>query len=174
MPFKPFRPPLIRKNISTDLPAASTDHDFDIYPPSKRPRLGGSGSEETAGTKKKQPESESILSNEGSAMNTSATRPPLARVTNTPIDIETPSVDNNTSTDVEAYYNVLWLVFISHLIFSTTLTEVIGVNLPQRNTKLGMETEFLQFEEDMAICVMCPAGTWAVLWSTSFWRLALV
>ncbi|OKL56071.1 hypothetical protein UA08_08589 [Talaromyces atroroseus] len=113
MPFKPFRPPLIRKNITPDFSKDSRNDDFDVHPPAKRPRLEGGRSDEAEEKKRTQPEiSESIRSNDGAAVKKSTARPPLVRVLNTPNEIETCVVNNgDTSTDVEAYYNVLWRKF---------------------------------------------------------------
>jgi hypothetical protein len=65
----------------------------------------------------------------------------LVNVRNTPGDIETSSVNNGSnSNDVEAYYNVLWLVFHASAVLIPFLTQS-GANLPQRSTKPGTATE---------------------------------
>lgn len=140
MPFKPFKPPLIRKDIPSDVPEKATDT-CSLSPPLKRPRLSV-GEDETKSSNKAKPVVVDLtLPSVRIARKDSAGRPPLVSVKNTPGDIETSSVDNGSnSDDVEAYYNVLWLVLNTALGTTPCLTKS-GASLRQKSTKLGMATE---------------------------------
>jgi DNA repair and recombination protein RAD54B len=137
MPFKPFKPPLIRKDLSNEVSRKSSDNSS-FPPPSKRPRLSV-GEDEIASNKAKPVVVDLTLPDVKIARKNSSVRPPLVNVKNTPGEKETSSVDNG-SNDVEAYYNVLWLVLNIALVLTLLLTEP-GVSLQQRSTKPGMATE---------------------------------
>lgn len=140
MPFKPFKPPLIRKDLSNDITRKATDNSS-VPPPSKRPRLSVGENETESNNKAKPVVVDLTLPDAGIVRKSSAGRLPLVNVKNTPGEIETSSVDNGSnSNDVEAYYNVLWLVLDISLVHTPWLTES-GASLQQRSTKPGMATE---------------------------------
>lgn len=141
MPFKPFKPPLIRKDLSNDIPRKSNDNSS-VPPPSKRPRLSVGENETEANNKAKPVVVDLTLPDAGIVRKSSAGRLPLVNFKNTPGKIETSSVDNGSnSNDVEAYYNVLWYVHNIALELTPYLTEP-GASSQQRSTKPGMATEF--------------------------------
>ncbi|GAM35474.1 DNA-dependent ATPase [Talaromyces pinophilus] len=111
MPFKPFKPPLIRKDLSNDIPRKATDNSS-APPPSKRPRLSVGENETESNHKAKPVVVDLTLPDAGIVRKSSVGRLPLVNVKNTPGEIETSSIDNGSnSSDVEAYYNVLWRKF---------------------------------------------------------------
>jgi DNA repair and recombination protein RAD54B len=140
MPFKPFKPPLIRKDLSNDIPRKATDNSS-APPPSKRPRLSVGENETESNHKAKPVVVDLTLPDAGIVRKSSVGRLPLVNVKNTPGEIETSSIDNGSnSSDVEAYYNVLWYVHNSTLELTPHLTKS-GANSQQRSTKPGMATE---------------------------------
>lgn len=140
MPFKPFKPPLIRKDLLSETPRKATDNSS-VPPPSKRPRLSVR-EDDTESTNTANPVVVDLtLPDAGIVRKTSAGRPPLVNVKNTPGETETPSMEHGSSSnDVEAYYNVLWLVLEFLLVHVHLLIET-GASSQQKSTKPGTATE---------------------------------
>jgi hypothetical protein len=104
MHFKPFRPPLIRKNLASDVSSDSPNSDVNTPRPFKRPRLESKHDDEADNDVMSKP-------SDGNITRKSVSQRPLNSVHNSSSDGDT-STDkpNAPADDVEAYYNVLWLV----------------------------------------------------------------
>ncbi|EED22185.1 dsDNA-dependent ATPase (Rad54b), putative [Talaromyces stipitatus ATCC 10500] len=110
MPFKPFIPPLKRKDLPNNVSQQVPD-DSSVPHPSKRPRLSV-GEHEIETDKAKPVVLDLTLSDARIVKKDSIARRPLLKVKNMPGEIETLAVGNgNASNDIEAYYNVLWRKF---------------------------------------------------------------
>lgn len=104
MHFKPFRPPLIRKNLESGASADSTNSDANAPRPFKRPRLESKHDDETDNDVISKP-------SDGNSTRKSVSRKPLNLVQNGSSDGDISTGNRNASADdVEAYYNVLWSV----------------------------------------------------------------
>lgn len=104
MHFKPFRPPLIRKNLASGTSSDSTTSDAIAPRPFKRPRLESKDDDEADNDIISKP-------SDGNITRTPVSRKPLNPVQNLSSDGDI-STDNRNAPadDVEAYYNVLWSV----------------------------------------------------------------
>jgi DNA repair and recombination protein RAD54B len=127
MVFKPFRPPLIRKPPPPAADSATITEDATNPHPSKRPRLS-EGEDQSKDQKRPALVVEDKATN-GKLQPRPAYRRPLIQVKNLNGELDpsehdsthsTTAEDNDPSQDVEAYYNVLWLVVCLNFISSTS------------------------------------------------------
>lgn len=122
MVFKPFRPPLIRKPPPPAESATPTTGDIANPHPSKRPRLSEDQDQSAKDEKTSTSVVESKTTNDRPKPQL-AYRKPLIQVKNG----NSASTEENGSTqEVEAYYNVLWLVAFIYLMSSSFSTQIIN------------------------------------------------
>ncbi|KAH8698888.1 putative dsDNA-dependent ATPase [Talaromyces proteolyticus] len=104
MPFKPFRPPLIRKDLLSAISTDSKTNDNNNPPPAKRLCLEEKDKNEADTT------APSPLLNNNVATKLVSWKP-LNSIRNTFSGGDLSSDNHNNNADVEAYYNVLWRKF---------------------------------------------------------------
>ena len=108
MPFKPFRPPLIRKPPQVPLPSNKEDQ-----PPTKRRRISDGDAEEGGDNVAKPKVPGIVVSDQQQPKTVKPCRKPLVPLAIPPPANHTAVGDTsgNDKGDGEAYFNVLWYVY---------------------------------------------------------------
>lgn len=108
MQFKPFKPPLIRKQPQVPH-AQQRVPESDHEPSAKRRRI----SDESVGLTTEESKSDALATARPILANVSIYRKPLTLVNNSSNAPKRPIQDASGDEGAEGYYNVLWLIYIS-------------------------------------------------------------